>query len=89
MGGEYRGEALHPLSAAACDYGRGGLHRYFHGLIEGVVHAAVAQQAVALLKGVAVAYECVEIYRVGLGYHLVHQASSAVAGAGDEFAVGR
>ncbi len=87
--GENAAQLLHPfLTGGGQVYGRA-LHGHLHRQIQGRVGAMVAQQLVALLQGAGVAYQVVEIERVGLGYHYVHQAAAFLARACHQVAVGR
>lgn len=62
----------------------GHIHLHLHGSEERGVGNAVAEHAVALVEGAAVAYEGVEIERIGLRDHHVHQAAALVGGASDD-----
>ena len=54
-----------------------------------MVDHVVAQHLVALLKCSAVAYQMVEIYRVGLRDDHIHEASALLAGAAYKLLIGR
>ena len=63
---EYAGETFEPHGTPGGYVGCGGAERHLHNFIERVVDDVVAEHAVALLEGIAVAHERVEIQWLGL-----------------------
>ena len=85
----YCGEAFYGVAAGCGDVACGKVHGTFDGLKEEGVGGIVAQEFVALLEGVVVADEVVEIARVALTDNHVDEATAVFAGSGDEVRVGR
>lgn len=84
VAGEDVGELGHPFASGGGDAGGRGVHGQLYGVVEQMVDAAVAQQAVALLEGGVVADEGVEIAVVALRDDHVHPPAAFFAGATDQ-----